>query len=1016
MEVIGPYRVHGVLGQGGVGTVYRAQDAEGRTVAIKVADADRLRAEWFHREASFAARLRHPRIVALLDRGWIDDLPYLVLAYVNGQSLAERGDFLSTDEILRLGDELLDALAYAHDAGVLHLDISPGNVLWTEEGHAMLTDFGLALPRDAPRAHGHHLIAGTPGYLSPEQALGVAVGPRADLYGVGALLYRLIAGFPPHFGDDSTEVLRQTLLGEPLPLRPRAGLSLSAETVALVERLIARDAEARPPSAYEARQQWLQAAKQQAPLKVDPHQPTPAAPLRRPMSFAATAPIPDEDLPTLSATPRRLIPSEVRFDPAVRSPAVCAFTTVLAERLGGSIVRVHGDRGSGRSLALASLEYELHRADARVARVTARSGVPCAPFEVIAALVLELVNTADRGPAWASAERVATAIDRVAPRGELRRGRTAVTRGLLAAAIDADLGGAQMDVFRIVQLLRPPGRPLALLVDDAERVDGPSLAILQALAEAGVGVVFSQEAQTEASLPVPPSTGAPPREEWSADEEAVLRVASAFEGADVPLRCLGPVAGATEEVVQQLIDDEILRPVSRPVARAEPWVRLHPAIHLDASPALRESVSTWLARSCWDGSHGIRSLIGRLALEGGNVPRAAYAFAEAGRQAATIGDAEAVAFLTEAARLGDIAPSAIDLESIRVALAERYVEQGEAEEAARLSSAALETMGDRNVLRARALRVRAKARSDGGNADGSESDLREVLALLGTDGDPVQLSMALASLGWQLGYAQGRNDEGIAFGRRALEVAAGIDAPALRARLCGRLGANQLRAGDWNGQLATNLMDLGLSLQADDLRGVVRAHINLGVCYSNRGLLELSRAHTQEANELAQRYGAWTAAHIAENNLAMIAADQHRFEDALTHAERSLALASQGGLRGGSETWAVIARCRHREGKLDARDEALGNMDADARGAEAPLCARMRALFLPKAAAQDVLRSALSATIGDPYDRATTQLALGTLIEDTALVEEATDALDALGADVELERERWTVRAEDPRP
>ena len=110
-------------------------------------------------------------------------------------------------------------------------------------------------------------------------------------------------------------------------------------------------------------------------------------------------------------------------------------------------------------------------------------------------------------------------------------------------------------------------------------------------------------------------------------------------------------------------------------------------------------------------------------------------------------------------------------------------------------------------------------------------------------------------------------------GRRALEIAAEISAPAFRASLCGRLGANYLRAGNWDGQLDANREDLHLSRRARDAYGQVRAHINLGVCYTNRGDLDRARMHTEAALSLADRCGAQGAAQIAHNNLAMISVD-----------------------------------------------------------------------------------------------------------------------------------------------
>ncbi|MCA9616072.1 MAG: protein kinase, partial [Myxococcales bacterium] len=126
------YRALRELGRGGVGVVLEALAPDGRRVALKIAHADVMpwRHEWLRREASLAARLRHPHVVELLTSGELDDgRPFLVFEHVQGRSLEECADTLDGPAIVRLGRELLGALGYAHDAGVLHLDVSPSNVL-----------------------------------------------------------------------------------------------------------------------------------------------------------------------------------------------------------------------------------------------------------------------------------------------------------------------------------------------------------------------------------------------------------------------------------------------------------------------------------------------------------------------------------------------------------------------------------------------------------------------------------------------------------------------------------------------------------------------------------------------------------------------------------------------------------------------------------------------------------------------------------------------------------------------
>ena len=1038
-QLPGGYRLSEELGRGGVGTVYAGTGPDGAEVAIKVAEPREgvVRAEWLRREASLAARLRHPHIVQLLHTGTTaDGRPFLVYERVHGASVEARADTLTTEEIAALGATLFEALAYAHDAGVLHLDVSPGNLLLRDADHALrLTDFGLATPRDRSRSRQRALVAGTPGYLSPEQALGGGgVSPRSDLFGAGAVLYRLIAGFPPHFGPDSTEIIRHTLYGEPLPLKPRAGLYFGPGLCALVERLIARDPERRPPSADAALALWQEACAERISHAGDPHEPTPAFGLDRgevaetlEREPAPTRPYAPRGAPTL---PHKSAPRPARTDElptaAERAPTPHVPLTrpslplpegvdeaVLARlppRHSGGLVRLVGAAGSGRSTAMQQVIAALHRADVPVAWITGRRGEPTPPLEALAGLVLQLAG-ADGGPPWASAERLSARLER-AGAGELRAGREALVAGLLGTARRADLGGARLELFRIVQLLRPPGRPLVFCIDDADTLDAASRSVLEDLAAVDVGVLLVEERDApaaEAAEPRDPNVvtvpsldppladrlltgGAPPDEvgarldallaRRTPAERRVLAAAALFRG-DAPRRALAALAaeeGGAAEVVTQLEVRGLLRSVVAPASPIEPRVRLAcPGLVRRALPtgeearALARRAARWLSRESLDPGHAVLLRIADFATASDDLLLAAFAAAEAGRRAAVADDPSAATSLARALELAERAPGAIDEAGVWVELADEHLRRGDHEAAEEAALRALETSSARReVLRARALRLAARAASDRGASALALTRLEEAIALLEPDGDPMELALAHSSLGWQLGYVLDRNAEGIAHGRRALEVAARIDAPAFQAQLCGRLGANQLRAGDWDGQLGTNLRDLGLSLLAGDVQGVMRAHINVGVCHTNRGLLALARAHTEEGARLAAAHGARIAEMIAENNLAMLAADEGRLADARAHVARSLDRARERGLPGLAETWAVLVRVALEEGQADEAREAARKVREVARASERTLAARVEAR-LDAGGARDALRATLAEVVDDPYERATTR-------------------------------------------
>jgi len=215
---VGPYRTLDELGRGGMGVVYRAEDAEGQVVALKVllpqrAAEPRVRQRFLH-ELRSLSRLRHPHLVRLLAAGEHEGAPWLALEFVDGPSLEGRlrEGPLGVDQARRLVAQLASALAYLHDCGVIHRDLKPDNVLLRGE-HALLTDFGLVLDDEdfaATRLSATGAFLGTPGYWAPEQARGEKheQGPHTDLYGLGAVLYACLLGRPPVVAETFAEYLQ----------------------------------------------------------------------------------------------------------------------------------------------------------------------------------------------------------------------------------------------------------------------------------------------------------------------------------------------------------------------------------------------------------------------------------------------------------------------------------------------------------------------------------------------------------------------------------------------------------------------------------------------------------------------------------------------------------------------------------------------------------------------------------------------------------------------------------------
>ncbi len=273
----GPYRVVGLLGQGGMGTVYAAVDpCLNRRVAIKVLKPELAGAahhrERLQREARALAALRHPGIVPVFHVGEEEGNFYLVMPLLEGRSLFGQGK-LPVEQVVRLGLEIARGLAAAHDKGILHRDLKPGN-LWLEPGdngpRACILDFGLARsPAPASPLTPTGTILGTPGYAAPEVLDGKPIDHRADLFSLGVILYELAAGARPYPGDTVLTYAASLKPGQHVPPLVEVGPAIPPAFSDLVSRLLQLDPEQRPAGAREVIQalEGLQAAPGPAPLQ-----------------------------------------------------------------------------------------------------------------------------------------------------------------------------------------------------------------------------------------------------------------------------------------------------------------------------------------------------------------------------------------------------------------------------------------------------------------------------------------------------------------------------------------------------------------------------------------------------------------------------------------------------------------------------------------------------------------------------------------------------------------------------
>jgi TolB-like protein/tetratricopeptide (TPR) repeat protein len=241
-QQLGSYKIVSMLGAGGMGEVYLAHDTKlGRDVAIKVLPAafvhDAERMARFQREARMLAALNHPNIATIYGLEQTDEVHYLVMELIKGQSLdrliPEGG--LPVERILEIADALAEALAVAHEKGIVHRDLKPVNLMVNDEGRVKVLDFGLAKEIRPANSSGATLtsaefthvdtVVGTPGYMSPEQIMGRAIDHRTDIFSLGTLLYEMAAGQRPFLGRSMAEMTSAILRDAPQPLKElRAGL------------------------------------------------------------------------------------------------------------------------------------------------------------------------------------------------------------------------------------------------------------------------------------------------------------------------------------------------------------------------------------------------------------------------------------------------------------------------------------------------------------------------------------------------------------------------------------------------------------------------------------------------------------------------------------------------------------------------------------------------------------------------------------------------------------------------
>ncbi len=224
---LGRYNIIGELGQGAMGTVYKAVDPLiDRVVAIKTINLSLAMDEKdeyeqrFYQEAKAAGRLSHPNIVTIYDVGKSGEIAYIAMEFLQGRELRDilnDGQRMPVEKVINVVAQVAQGLAYAHENGIIHRDVKPSNIMIVRDGHVKITDFGIARMASAAVRTQTGMVLGSPKYMSPEQVVGKLTDQRSDIFSLGVVLYEMLTGQAPFSGENVNAIMYQTLNSVPPP-------------------------------------------------------------------------------------------------------------------------------------------------------------------------------------------------------------------------------------------------------------------------------------------------------------------------------------------------------------------------------------------------------------------------------------------------------------------------------------------------------------------------------------------------------------------------------------------------------------------------------------------------------------------------------------------------------------------------------------------------------------------------------------------------------------------------------
>ena len=385
-HTIGRYHILEQLGQGGMAIVYKAYDTRlEREVAIKIIRSDLFGKSIidrilmrFEREAKALARLDHPHIIKVHDFGEYKGSPYLVMQYIQSGTLKQRlGKPMPYLQAANLLKPVAEALAYAHQHGILHRDVKPSNILLTEDNRPILTDFGIAKLLEESEGHtltGTGIGVGTPEYMAPEQGLGKEVDGRADVYGLGVVFYELVTGHKPYTADTPLAVLLKQV-HDPLP-RPRDfAPALPEEAEQVLFKALAKKPEDRYPNmeaCATALEKLAQRDRETCVKKADAHKPAQHAEERailvKPTPDKSSEPLIEGRIPDTSETIDDLCApvkqKSKQLSKWLLPSGLIALGIALALLLVFGIILPVVDRNRAEAIATAATEMAVQHAEA----------------------------------------------------------------------------------------------------------------------------------------------------------------------------------------------------------------------------------------------------------------------------------------------------------------------------------------------------------------------------------------------------------------------------------------------------------------------------------------------------------------------------------------------------------------------------------------------------------------------------------------------------------------------------